>query len=70
MALLSVHTPGGPSSDKYNNVYNAVHAHDAAGASAGDPGTSSPYLCLRYQAHINVEICASALAAKYLFKHV
>ena len=30
----------------------------------------SPYLCLKYEAHINVEICASALAAKYLFKYV
>ena len=30
----------------------------------------SPYLISRYQCHINVEICISALASKYLFKYV
>ncbi len=30
----------------------------------------SPYLCLKYNANINVEICVSAVAAKYLFKYV
>lgn len=30
----------------------------------------SPYLCLKYNAHINVEVCVSAIAAKYLFKYV
>ena len=28
------------------------------------------YLCLRYNAHINVEICASVKAVKYLYKYV
>jgi hypothetical protein len=30
----------------------------------------SPYFCLKYDCHINVEFCASPLAAKYLFKYV
>ena len=30
----------------------------------------SPYLLLRYNCHINVEICASVKATKYLFKYV
>ena len=29
-----------------------------------------PYLSLRYNCHINIEICISALAAKYLYKYV
>ena len=30
----------------------------------------SPYLALKYNCHINVEICASSRAAKYLHKYV
>ena len=30
----------------------------------------SPYLSLRYNCHINVEICMSPLASKYIFKYV
>ena len=30
----------------------------------------NPFLLLRYQCHINVELCASAMASKYLFKYV
>ena len=30
----------------------------------------SPYLLLRYNCHINVEICASVQATKYLYKYV
>ena len=30
----------------------------------------NPYLTLKYNSHINVEVCVSALAAKYLFKYV
>ena len=30
----------------------------------------SPYLSLRYNCHINIEICISPLAAKYLYKYV
>ena len=30
----------------------------------------SPYLTLKYNCHINIEICASAKATKYLYKYV
>ncbi|MCP3663271.1 MAG: hypothetical protein GY696_12385 [Gammaproteobacteria bacterium] len=30
----------------------------------------SPYLLLAYNAHINVEVCVSPTAAKYLFKYI
>ena len=30
----------------------------------------SPYLCLRFDCHINNELCMSPLASKYLFKYV
>ena len=30
----------------------------------------NPYCSLRYECHINVEICASAMATKYLYKYV
>ena len=30
----------------------------------------SPYLSLRYNCHINVEVCLSPMAAKYLYKYV
>lgn len=30
----------------------------------------SPYLCLRYGMHINVEVCVSVKGVKYLFKYV
>ena len=30
----------------------------------------SPYLLLRYNCHINVEICASTKATKYLYKYI
>ena len=30
----------------------------------------SPFLCLRYDCHINVEFCTSPKAAKYLYKYV
>ena len=30
----------------------------------------SPFLCLRYNCHINVEFCTSPKAAKYLYKYV
>ena len=30
----------------------------------------NPYLSLRYTCHVNVEICASAMASKYLYKYV
>merc|ERR1712020_346428 len=30
----------------------------------------SPYLLLRYNCHINLEICVSAKATKYLYKYV
>ena len=30
----------------------------------------SPYLSIKYNAHINVEICANVKACKYIFKYV
>ena len=30
----------------------------------------NPYLCAKYQAHINVEICSSVKAVKYLYTYV
>jgi hypothetical protein len=30
----------------------------------------SPYLCAKYDAHINVEICSSVTAVKYMYKYV
>ena len=30
----------------------------------------NPYLCSKYSAHINVEICSSVTAVKYLYKYV
>ena len=30
----------------------------------------NPYLLLRYNCHINVEICASTKATKYLYKYI
>ena len=30
----------------------------------------SPYLCLRFDCHINLELCMSPIASKYLFKYV
>ena len=30
----------------------------------------SPYLLAKYDAHINVEICANVKACKYIFKYV
>lgn len=30
----------------------------------------NPYLSARYECHINVEVCTSILAVKYLFKYV
>ncbi|XP_063244445.1 uncharacterized protein LOC134543524, partial [Bacillus rossius redtenbacheri] len=30
----------------------------------------NPYLLLKYQCHINVEICSSMQATKYLYKHI
>ena len=30
----------------------------------------SPYLSIRYNCHINVEVCLSPMAAKYLYKYV
>jgi len=30
----------------------------------------NPYLTWRYQAHINVEVCASIQAIKYIYKYI
>ena len=30
----------------------------------------NPYLSLKYNAHINVEICSTVMAVKYLYKYV
>jgi hypothetical protein len=30
----------------------------------------NPYLTMRYQCHINVEVCSSIMAMKYLYKYV
>jgi hypothetical protein len=30
----------------------------------------NPWLCMRYQCHINVEVCSSITAVKYLYKYV
>src|SRR5690242_3105274 len=30
----------------------------------------NPYLALKYNAHINVEICSTVMAVKYLYKYV
>jgi len=30
----------------------------------------NPYLCLKYNCHINVKVCASVKSAKYFFKYV
>ncbi|GBM13179.1 hypothetical protein AVEN_64382-1 [Araneus ventricosus] len=30
----------------------------------------NPYLLLKYNAHINVEICTSLCAVKYIYKHI
>jgi hypothetical protein len=30
----------------------------------------NPYLLLKYNAHINVEICSTVMAVKYLYKYV
>jgi hypothetical protein len=30
----------------------------------------NPYLCLKYNAHINVEICSSVQSVKYIYKYV
>ena len=30
----------------------------------------NPYLCTKYSAHINVEICSTVTAVKYLYKYV
>ena len=29
----------------------------------------NPYLILKYNAHINVEVCSTVMAVKYLFQH-
>ncbi|KAK9873683.1 hypothetical protein WA026_023683 [Henosepilachna vigintioctopunctata] len=30
----------------------------------------NPYLCLKYESHINVEVCSNVIACKYIFKYI
>jgi hypothetical protein len=30
----------------------------------------NPYLCKKFNAHINVEVCSHTIAIKYLFKYI
>ena len=55
---------------KYLHVAHGLAREGAFYASNANVISYSPYLTMKYQSHINVQICTSVRAVKYLFKYL